>query len=298
MNSRHRQFVSTPKNQRGLALVMVLWLIMLLSIIAMGHTYNVHIETRLAAAHVQTANARASVEAGLNIAILQLLTTDSATPWPIDGTVGRFQFADANILIAIRDATGLIDLNAAGPDLLQNLATALEVDPTRQAQIVGAILDWRDRDDLTHLDGAEDADYVTSGLPWTPRDGAFSSVEELRYVMGITQQLFNDMAPFVTVYSEQAGINLEFAAPFLIQAMQGQNITPAVTARPRSNDQSILAAGSGTYHIYVSSTNNEGTGASAEAVMRVTEDSDNPYRILYWRDSMRTQFPDDAVAGS
>jgi len=298
MKFRQRSFDSLPKQQSGLALVMVLWLIMLLGIIASGHTYNVHIESRLAAANIQMAKARASVEAGLNVAILQLLTTNSTSPWPIDGTVEHFRLANTEILIAIRDATGLIDLNEAGPDLLQNLLTALEIDANQQKRIIAAILDWRDGDDLTRLDGAEAPDYLSSGLPWTPRDGAFSSVEELRYVMGITQRLFNDMAPFVTVYSEQAGINLEFAAPFLISAMQGQDIMPAATRPSQSNTQSAIAPGSGTYHIYMSSINNEGTGASAEAVIRVSEDSDKPYRVLYWRDSMRTQFPDDEVAES
>ena len=98
VNFSHRQIVSLQKRQRGLALVMVLWLVMLLSIIASGHTYNVHIETRLAAAHVQKAKARASVEAGLSFAILQLLTTNTANAWPIDGTVGQFRFADTEVL--------------------------------------------------------------------------------------------------------------------------------------------------------------------------------------------------------
>jgi general secretion pathway protein K len=298
MRFHQRSFVSLPKQQGGLALVMVLWLIMLLGIVASGHTYNVHIESRLAAANIQMAKARASVEAGLNIAILQLLTTNSTSPWPIDGTVEHFRLANTEILIAIRDATGLIDLNEASPDLFQNLLTALEFDAIQQQQIIAAILDWRDADKLTHLDGAEDSDYLSSGLPWTPRDGDFSSVEELRYVMGITQRHFNDMAPFVTVYSEQAGINLEFAAPFLIGAMQGQEIVPAATRPSQSYAQSGIAAGSGTYHIYISSTNSKGTGASAEAVIRVSEGSDKLYRVLYWRDSMRTQFPDDEVAES
>jgi general secretion pathway protein K len=282
MKSRQRSLISAQKQQCGLALVMVLWLVMLLGIIASGHIYNAHIESRLAAAHIQTAKARASVEAGLNIAILKILTTND----------------DTEILIAIRDATGLIDLNAASADLFQNLLTALAIDTDQQKRIIAAILDWRDGDNLTHLDGAEDSDYLSSGLRWTPRDGAFSSVEELSYVMGITQRLFNDMAPFVTVYSEQAGINFEFTAPFLINAMQGQNITPAAARLSQGNNQSIIDAGSGTYHIYVSSANDEGTGASAEAVIRVSENGDKPFRVLYWRDSMRTQFPDDEAAES
>ena len=298
MNGARLRLIQLPGRQRGLALVMVMWLVVLLSIIASGHAYNVHTETRLAAMHIQTAKARASVETGLSYAILQLLAEDATNPWPIDGTVDQILFYDTQIRIAIRDATGLIDLNAAGPDLLQTLTTALNVDQERQELIVAAILDWRDADDLKHLGGAEDSDYVSRGYPWTPRDNEFSSVEELRYVMGMTQQLFNEMAPFTTVYSEQAGINLEFAAPFLINAMKGQDVVPASSNRSLMNAQTVAATGSGTYHIYVSSTNDEGVGASAEAVIRVSDSSEKPYQVLYWRDSMRTRFPENELAES
>ena len=298
MNGARLRLIQLPGRQRGLALVMVMWLVVLLSIIASGHAYNVHTETRLAAMHIQTAKARASVETGLSYAILQLLAEDATNPWPIDGTVDQILFDDTQIRIAIRDATGLIDLNAAGPDLLQTLTTALNVDQERQELIVAAILDWRDADDLKHLGGAEDSDYVSRGYPWTPRDNEFSSVEELRYVMGMTQQLFNEMAPFTTVYSEQAGINLEFAAPFLINAMKGQDVVPASSNRSLMNAQTVAATGSGTYHIYVSSTNDEGVGASAEAVIRVSDSSEKPYQVLYWRDSMRTRFPENELAES
>jgi len=296
MNGARLRLIQLPGRQRGLALVMVMWLVVLLSIIASGHAYNVHTETRLAAMHIQTAKARASVETGLSYAILQLLAEDATNPWPIDGTVNEILFDDTQIRIAIRDATGLIDLNAAGPDLLQTLTSALNVEQERQQRIVAAILDWRDGDDIKHPGGAEESDYLSGGYPWTPRDGVFSSVEELRYVMGMTQQLFNEMTPFVTVYSGQAGVNLEFTAPFLINAMKGKIVMPAANRRPRNNAQMAGATGSGTYHIYVSSTNDEGIGASAEAVIRISDNSDRPYHVLYWRDSMRTRFPDTVLA--
>jgi len=280
-----------PGPQRGMALIMVLWLVVLLSIIASGHVRNVHTETRLAARHIEVATARALTEAGIQHAILELLVADQVNQTPVDGTVGQIDFNGSEIRIAIRDATGLIDLNNAGPALLTSLVATLEIDRETQQKIVAAILDWRDDDDLLHLDGAEDSDYRSAGHAWSARDGAFSSIEELRYVMGMTQLRFDELAPFVTVYSQQSSIDLEFASPYLITALTGQDVVPPDPRSMPDRQPGRATIGSGTYHIYVSTTDTDGIEVSAEAVVRLSTDDDRPYRLLYWHEPMRIHFP-------
>lgn len=286
-----------PRRQQGMALIIVLWLIVLLGIIASGHMHNVHIDTKLASRQLQLATARAQTDAGVQHAILELLLQDPTEPWPLDGTVDHIDFNGTEVRIAIRDATGLIDLNAANADLLSALVGTLNADPAAQEQIVASILDWRDADDLTHLNGAEDSDYQAAGHAWSARDGAFSSVDELRYVMGMTQQRFNDLAPFVTVYSQQSGINLEFAAPYLVTALTGQTIQPAETRQTRAAKFGAANRHSGTYHIYASAAADDGVEASAEVVIRISPDNELPYSVLYWREPMRVRFPEAELAG-
>ena len=272
-------------------------MVVLLGIIASGHAYNAHIETQLAAMQLQSAKARAAVETGLSYAILQLLTEDLVKPWPLDGTVDQIQFDDVQIRIAIRDATGLIDLNTANPDLLQILIAALDVDQEQQEKIVAAILDWRDPDSLSHLNGAEDSAYLAAGQAWSARDGEFSSVDELNYVMGMNRQLFDELVPFVTVYSEQSGINLEFAAPFLIGALTGEDVEPAIAQRTAGGQRAAASTANGTYHVYVSTSVNDKVNASAEAVVRISQDVERPFNILYWREPMRIPFPAQELPG-
>jgi general secretion pathway protein K len=287
----------TPSPQRGMALIMVLWLVALLGIIASSHARNVHTETRLAARHIEVAAARALTEAGIQHAILELLVAEKVNQMPVDGTVGQINFNGSEIRIAIRDATGLVDLNTAGPALLMSLVATLNIDHETQQKIVASILDWRDGDDLSHLDGAEDSDYQAAGHAWSARDDAFSSIEELRYVMGMTQLRFNELAPFVTIYSQQSSINLEFASPYLITALTGQDVVAAEQrARPgRQPDQTKI--GSGTYHIYVSTAGTDGIEASAEAVVRLSTDDNRPYHLLYWHEPMRIQFTPTEPSG-
>jgi general secretion pathway protein K len=273
-----------------MALVLVLWLVVLLSVLATGHARNAHIETKLASGHIDNAQARALAEAGAQRAILDLLMPDTARQWPVNGTVGSFEFDGHDIFIAIRDATGLIDLNSAGSGPLSALISAAGVDQVTQQRIVDAILDWRDADNLTHLHGAEDDDYRAAGLPWTARDDAFASIDELLYVMGMTRDIFDQVSPYLTIYSESSGVNLEYAPPFLITALTGQEIEAiedVAAARNRLTSQ----PGSGTFHIYVSVTTGNSTIFSLETVVQHLSDPERPFAVLYWREPMRTPFP-------
>ena len=282
--------IRPPGSQQGMALVLVLWLVVLLSVLATGHARNARTETSLVSRQIESAQARALAEAGAQRAILDLLAPGSARQWPVNGSVSSFTFDGHEISVAIRDASGLLDLNSASSQMLGTFISATGVDQMTQQSIVDAILDWRDADNLTHLNGAEDDDYRAAGLSWTARDDAFVSVDELSYVAGMTRDIFDQISPYLTVYSEQSGVSLEYAPPFLISALTGQEIEvieDLAAARKQVGDQSR----SGTFHIYVSATIGDRTNFSLEAVVRLFSDDEHPFAVLYWREPMRTPFP-------
>ena len=111
--------------QRGLALVMVLWLLILLTVIAASHARVVRTETRLASNYVEAGKARSLAEAGAHHAIIELLVRDQDQRWPVDGSVNRIRLDDGVVAIAIRDARGLVDINTARPALLDKLLAGL-----------------------------------------------------------------------------------------------------------------------------------------------------------------------------
>ena len=286
---------STVQHQRGMALIIVLWLIVLLGVMASGHARNVHTETLLASRQLESARARALAEAGVQHAIIELLARNSVREWPINGTITTVNIDGHEVSIAVRDATGLIDLNAASADLLAAAFAATGSDEGWRQEIVDAILDWRDSDNLRHLNGAEDDDYRAASLDWTARDGAFASVDELRYVLGMRQEIFDKLAPFLTVHSARPGLNLEYAPPFLIKALTGEYVEPAESALPDAlqpgTNRQIGGPRNGTYHVYVNAPAAAGVVASLEVVIRISAMSDSPYSILSWREPMRPQFP-------
>ena len=270
--------------QQGMALIVVLWLIVLLSVMAAGHTRNVHTDTRLASRQVEIAKARGMAEAGINHVILEMMADDSSDEIPIDGSVFAVDIYDEQVTLAVRRATGLVDLNAAGADLLDAVLRACGVEDGHRPRLVDAILDWRDGDDLTHLNGIEDRDYLAAGLPWTSRDNAFESIDELKYLPGVDQGLFERMAPLVTVYSGRAGIDLENAPPILVMALTGEQVEPA-------NSAQLRARRIGTFHIYASVATDSGTLASIEAVVTTSRSAGKPVTIREWREPPRQVLP-------
>jgi general secretion pathway protein K len=282
--------------QEGIALVIVLWLIVLLSTIAAGHVRNVHSETRLAMHSVQLAKARALAGAGIQRAILGLLRPNKGDQWPVDGTVQRLELGGHEIQVAVRDATGLVDLNLANAELLKVLFSVMGNDTQQQIKLVDALLDWRDPDDLSHLYGAEDDDYRAAGLTWTAHDAAFSSIEELRYLIGMTPQKFAAIAPYITVYSDRAALNINYAPLELISVLTGQN-PPDETSESSPVRKSESPATShpgtshrGTYHIYAGASRDGGVIASVEAVVNISNSSAKPYTVLNWQEPARFKF--------
>jgi general secretion pathway protein K len=280
--------IPIQRRQDGMALIVVLWLVVLLSIMAAGHSRNVHTDTTLASRQVQFAKARALAEAGINHVILEMLAADSDRKLPVDGSLFTVRIGEDDVTMAIRDATGLVDLNAAKPELLDAAFGACGVNETARRHLVDAILDWRDKDDLTRLHGVEDDDYLAAGVAWTSRDGAIAAVDELKYLPGMIQARYDCLAPFVTVYSGRAGLNMEYAPPILIAALTGEEVP---TAEPDGDDERASGPRNGTFHVYASATGNAATVAAIEAVISISRSSKTPFTVVDWREPPRVEFP-------
>jgi len=276
------------RRQDGMALIVVLWLVVLLSVLAAGHSKNVHTDTTLAARQVQSAKARALAEAGISRVILEMLAADSDRRLPVDGSLFTVRIGEDDVTIAIRDATGFVDLNAAKPELLEAALEACGVGETARRDLVDTILDWRDGDELRRMHGIEDDDYVAAGVAWTSRDGAFEAVDELKYLPGMSQSRYDCLAPFVTVYSGRGGLNMEYAPPALITALTGEEI-PAVA--PEGADSEAGTPRNGTFHIYASASGSSGAIAAIEAVVSIARTSKTPFTIVDWREPPRAEFP-------
>ena len=127
------------------------------------------------------------------------LSGGHAIPRPVAGgweALDRVVAASPAITDAACDVTlaptGVaVDLNTADGGQLLALFRAMGIGEPRADSMVDALLDWRDADDIPRPLGAERDWYRAEGQ-FTPRNGPFASVRELRRVRGFDENVLPD----------------------------------------------------------------------------------------------------------
>ncbi len=207
--------------QKGMALVLVLWVLSLLTIMAGSFALSMRRESAIVAGIKNNAQASAVAKSGIAMAEMMLLNPDLTKGWRADGNIYEINANNAKIRLRLSSEAGKIDINKADEALLKSLMTSAPVNEEQQAKLVGAILDWRDADDLVHLDGAEKLEYQDAGLKYQPRNKPFESIEELQLVLGMNKSLFLWLEPLVTVYSGQPQVDVKVATKDVLQVIPG-----------------------------------------------------------------------------
>jgi general secretion pathway protein K len=219
------QPASPPSNierESGFVLLVVLAALGLLALVAASFAQVARNHMKLASVANESAKAEALADAGVHLAILDLVAARGSQKgsrrFALDATPVSCSIRDGSILtIAVQDEAGKVDLNIASPSLLRALALGVGLSGGEAA--VDAMLDYRDQDDDRRIAGAERAEYLAAGRPNGPRNGPFQAVEELAGVLGITQADAGRLRPFVTIYSGLAAIDMNIAPQALVDVL-------------------------------------------------------------------------------
>ncbi len=186
------------KRQTGLALPLVLWVITLLSIMAGGFALLMKNEIRETRNIQDSVRAEAVADAAINYALVYLAGMPVASNPLLADEFVKLDLFGAPVVMRITPATGLVDLNKARRALLARLFEAVGVDSDRIETLIDRIADWRDKDDAHRLNGAEKAEYEDAGRFPPPKNANFNSVIELHQVLGVTNALYEKLAPYLT----------------------------------------------------------------------------------------------------
>lgn len=286
-------------NQKGIALLIVLWVILLLSVIASSFSFNLRTEVNLVGNFRSMAQANALAEAGVNRALLEISKPVESRKWAPNGDINEWSLQGAKIKIIIQDVAGLIDLNSGREELIKQLLLNLELPDNLGDHLSDAILDWRDADKLSRINGAEDSDYAAEDHPYGAKDGPFDTVTELLSVLGFTREIYQKISGSVTVYSQQSGINPDVAPREVLLAVPGlepEQVDEFVTRRSeirelgegapphlQINGNYMASVNEVAFRILVNVTMPNGTVAFLDTVATRSEDPEKPFVMLAWR---------------
>lgn len=218
------------RNQRGVALLLVLWIFMILGVLALDFAKYMRDDAMAAVNFADETRGYYVALAGMNRAILdaerQMEDSPAATARqdtnrqntnapdidedeefeqlvPPDGQWVEGDFAGGKWSVRMTDEGGRISINRTSdnPVLLKRVVSNLMMggDPTAGVDrrtsnaidtVVDSILDWRDPGDEKRAHGAESDYYMKRRPPYTAKNGFFDSPEELLLVRGVTSELF------------------------------------------------------------------------------------------------------------
>ena len=286
-------------NQRGLALIAVLWVTMLLAVIAASFTSSARTESRLARNMVENAKAEALADGAIHRAVLGVLEPDPERAWRADGTPYRMSYGEGDVTIRIEDEDAKVDLNAAPPELLRGLLLLVGVEEEAAEELADRIVDYRDEDDQPEPNGAEDADYEAAGRAAGAIDRPLVTEAELLGVLGMSEELYRRLRPLVTVYSGAEGIDPMRASPDILRAIPGMTpeIAEAIRAAGPDADSFEAIDDEVLFEIEVyfvpsreiiyrvlAMARTEGGGVFVrEAVIELTAQPDQPFQVHAWR---------------
>ncbi|HET7728891.1 MAG TPA: hypothetical protein VFK48_02550 [Usitatibacter sp.] len=218
------------RRQRGVALVLVLWVSVLLTVVASSFIVERRTEAIVVRNSISLARAEGAADAGVHRGIYDMYRSDNAPErWKRDGSVQEWSFDSIPVRVEMRDESAKIDINTASEPLLRGLLASSGLNDADAAKLLDAILDWRDRDALKRPNGAEEPDYRDAGLPYKPANSAFQAIEELQLVLGMRPDLYRRLAPSITVFSRQPGVNPQIASREVLLAIPG--LTPEIVDR-------------------------------------------------------------------
>jgi len=210
------------RSQRGVALVLVMWIAILLTVIASSFMLEARTDTLVVQNSIASARAEAAADAGVHRALSELYRTDNAPEaWRRDGSTREWSFDGISVNVELRDESGKIDINTGSDALLRGLLLSAGLNDDEAAKLLDAILDWRDADSLKRLNGAEEADYRAAGLTYKPANATFQAIEELQLVLGMRPHIYRRISPLITVFSRVPGVNTQVASREVLLAIPG-----------------------------------------------------------------------------
>jgi len=280
--------------QRGAALLIVLWMLLLMSLLAAAFVATTRSDLAIARNDVESARASALADAGITRAALALGDGNPVLRWRVDGTPYRWAFGGGTITVTIVGEGGKIDLNAAPLEVIESLFRHAGAGAAA-ADLAQAVLDRRQARPAQQQVGDDRATI-------DPSEPAFASIDDLGALPGMTAPLLHAVLPLVTVYTRvptidpnaaprEVLLSLPGADPAEIDAFLAARVQQvggdAVPAPPPASIARYLAAAAiSAVTIRAAATTDTGAVFVREALVQMRDIQGTPYAVRRWTQSV------------
>ena len=255
---------------RGFALLIVLWTLVLVSLLVLQLTESGSAAARLGANLRRGAVAEQAADGAFEEAAFHLMDR-SAGGWPNSGGSHHLVLANGTADVVIHNEAGKVDLNNASAQVLTALIQIEGGGAADAASLAQSIAAWHTP--VPPDQRSQIAAPYRGTRPYAPPGAPFETVDELALVIGMTPSLFERLAPHLTVFAGGDPV-LQLADPVVrhAAAAAGEVDTGAATD-PGANDVvdiKVTAHAGGTAFV------REGT------VQLEPAEGGAPFRILAW----------------
>ncbi|WP_287815979.1 type II secretion system protein GspK [Pseudomonas sp.] len=236
--------------QRGVALLVVLWVLAVLATLLGALAATVQVQHRQALWQASHTQAVFAAEAGVAQAVMARQARDPQARWPADGQPHQLRLGDADVRVSLYSERGKLDLNAASAPDLSRLLKACGAAPQAIEPLLQA---------LEHL-----------------RQGPvpLRTLDELRELPGMGFALYHCAVPWITVWSGQAQPDPALAPAPLARALG----LPAVR-EPDADPGPII-----TVQSEARLRNGYHTTLQVTLMLTQTKEGARPYRVLRWQE--------------
>ena len=202
--------IRVPHNSGGMALIMAMIAIFVLSALAVGFALSMKVEARLA----QNADSEQQLlwlgRSGVELARYVLAQHPPGEPYDSlnqrwaggsgsmtesNGVLSslsldNYPIGDGTVSVKIIDLDRKVNINTATADVIQQALTTMGVDANNISVVSDSILDWIDANDLPLPAGAESDYYQGLAVPYYAKNAPIDNLSELLLVKGVTPEMY------------------------------------------------------------------------------------------------------------
>ncbi len=240
---------------------------------------DVALASNLRAAAIVTAAADGAIQQAA-FHVLPCTGQSNCAQWPANGIPIDASRDGIAVAVCLTDEAGKINPNKANPALMAALLAAIGVPPDDSARLADAIAGWRTADANPAAAADRAALYRQAGLPFAPDGQNFTSVDDLRFVLGMTPAILDRLRPNLSIWNE-ADPDPALASIATRTALQTLLGTDAASVL--SFGTAIAGAQARTIAVTATALIARGAQFTRTAVISVGRDpAKAPVRILKW----------------